>query len=98
MTAQAEPARGTLETYKWKDGRTVTYRARVRAYGRRYRLDFGTNHQGWAGAGSRRAGANLRPDRARHLGAAGNVAGAGHDRPQRDGARHAFAVVGAAQP
>jgi integrase len=25
----------------------VTVRARLRAYGRRYRIDFGTNHEGW---------------------------------------------------
>jgi hypothetical protein len=29
------------------DGRTVTFRARVRAYGRQHRLTFGTNHEGW---------------------------------------------------
>lgn len=28
--------------------RTVTIRARVRAYGRRYRIDFATNHEGWS--------------------------------------------------
>jgi integrase len=38
---------GSIETHRWKDGRTVTYRARVRANGRRYRIDFGTNHEGW---------------------------------------------------
>jgi integrase len=26
----------------------VTVRARLRAYGRRYRIDFGTNHEGWS--------------------------------------------------
>lgn len=40
--------RGSIETYRWADGRTVTIRARVRAYGRRYRIDFGTNHEGWS--------------------------------------------------
>ena len=40
-------ASGSLEIYAWKDGRTVTFRGRVRAYGERYRIDFGTNHQGW---------------------------------------------------
>src|SRR4051794_1466085 len=39
---------GAIETHAWRDGRTVTIRARVRAYGRRYRLDFGTNHEGWS--------------------------------------------------
>ena len=26
----------------------MTVRARLRAYGRRYRIDFGTNHEGWS--------------------------------------------------
>jgi integrase len=41
-------ATGTIETHEWKDGRTVTYRARVRAQGERHRIDFGTNHEGWS--------------------------------------------------
>jgi hypothetical protein len=41
-------ANGAIETHAWRDGRTVTIRARVRAYGRRYRIDFGTNHEGWS--------------------------------------------------
>lgn len=41
-------ATGTIETYAWRDGRTVTFRARVRARGQRYRVDFGTNHEGWS--------------------------------------------------
>jgi len=40
-------ATGSIETHPWKDGRTVTFRARFRAYGRRWRMDFGTNHEGW---------------------------------------------------
>lgn len=40
-------ATGTIESYEWKDGRTVTWRGRVRAYGRQHRIDFGTNHEGW---------------------------------------------------
>ena len=40
-------ATGTIETYEWKDGRTVTFRGRVRFKGNRYRIDFGTNHEGW---------------------------------------------------
>ena len=40
----ARPATGTIETHEWRDGRTVTVRVRLRAYGRRYRIDFGTNH------------------------------------------------------
>jgi integrase len=41
-------ASGTIETHAWRDGRTVTIRARVRAYGRRHRIDLGTNHEGWS--------------------------------------------------
>lgn len=49
MVATVPPrASGSIETYAWKDGRTVTFRARVRAYGQRHRLDFGTNHEGWS--------------------------------------------------
>ena len=40
-------ATGSIESYRWKDARTVTWRLRVRAYGRRHRLDLGTNHEGW---------------------------------------------------
>jgi integrase len=41
------PPTGTIETHPWNDGRTVTFRARVRAYGRQWRVHFGTNHEGW---------------------------------------------------
>lgn len=41
-------ATGAIETYEHKDGRTVTFRVRVRAYGRRWRVNLGTNHQGWS--------------------------------------------------
>jgi integrase len=41
------PPTGTIETHPWNDGRTVTFRARVRAYGRQWRIHFGTNHEGW---------------------------------------------------
>ena len=44
----AKLAAGSIETHQWKDGRTVTYQARFRAYGRRWRIDFGTNHEGWS--------------------------------------------------
>src|SRR3954451_21847478 len=44
----APRATGAIETHEWRDGRTVTVRARLRAYGRRYRIDFGTNHEGWS--------------------------------------------------
>lgn len=38
---------GMIETHPWKDGKTVTFHARVRAYGRQWRVHFGTNHEGW---------------------------------------------------
>jgi integrase len=41
------PRTGTIESYEWRDGRTVTWRLRVRDRGRRYRIDLGTNHEGW---------------------------------------------------
>jgi integrase len=41
------PPTGTIETHPWNDGKTVTFRARVRAYGRQWRIHFGTNHEGW---------------------------------------------------
>jgi len=40
-------ATGTVESYAWKDGRTLTWRLRVRAFGKRHRIDLGTNHEGW---------------------------------------------------
>ena len=47
-SGMAPRATGAIETHEWRDGRTVTVRARLRAYGRRYRIDFGTNHEGWS--------------------------------------------------
>src|SRR4051794_36165213 len=47
-SAMPPRASGAIETHAWRDGRTVTIRARVRVYGRRYRIDFGTNHEGWS--------------------------------------------------
>lgn len=38
---------GCVETYAWRDGKTVTFRARIHAYGKRWRVDFGTNREGW---------------------------------------------------
>jgi integrase len=38
---------GSIESYPWKDGRTVTWRLRFRAYGKRHRVDLGTDHEGW---------------------------------------------------
>jgi hypothetical protein len=43
-------ATGAIETHEWKDGRTVTFRGRLRFKGGRYRIDFGTNHEGWNAA------------------------------------------------
>jgi integrase len=40
-------ATGTVETHEWADGRTVTYRLRVRYEGGRPRVNLGTNHEGW---------------------------------------------------
>jgi integrase len=40
-------ASGAIETHRWEDGKTVIFRARVRAYGRQWRVPFGTNHEGW---------------------------------------------------
>lgn len=40
-------ATGSVETHVWRHGRTVTFRGRFRAYGRRWRIDFGTNYEGW---------------------------------------------------
>lgn len=42
------PATGQVEEHPWKDGRTVTFRLRARAYGRRWRVHLGTNHEGWS--------------------------------------------------
>ena len=49
-TAAAMPrdSSGTIEVHPWKDGTTLTFRARVRAYGRQWRVTFGTNHEGWS--------------------------------------------------
>ncbi|MHB1570426.1 MAG: tyrosine-type recombinase/integrase [Solirubrobacteraceae bacterium] len=41
------PGAGEVTERPWKDGTTITYGARIYAYGRRHRLTFGTNLQGW---------------------------------------------------
>jgi integrase len=38
---------GQITEHVWHDGQTVSFGARVRAYGRRYRLAFGASTQGW---------------------------------------------------
>lgn len=48
LLAVPRAATGTLETYPWADGSTVTYRLRVRYHGERHRIDLGTNRQGWS--------------------------------------------------
>lgn len=40
-------ATGTIESHEWKDGRTISWRLRVSFKGKRYRLELGTNHEGW---------------------------------------------------
>lgn len=44
----ARKATGTIELHPWKDGKTVSVKAKVRANGRRYTITFGTNRQGWS--------------------------------------------------
>lgn len=41
-------ATGHIEPHKWADGRTVTFRLKVRANGKRYTISLGTNHEGWS--------------------------------------------------
>jgi integrase len=43
----ARPNGGEVTERRWKDGETITFGARLYAYGRRHRLVFGTNAQGW---------------------------------------------------
>jgi hypothetical protein len=43
----ARPNTGEVTQWPWKNGTTITYGARLYAYGRRHRLVFGTNTQGW---------------------------------------------------
>ncbi len=44
----ARPSSGEVTERRWAGGQTITYGARVRAYGRRHRLTFGTDSQGWS--------------------------------------------------
>ena len=41
------PTNGQVTERRWANGRTLTFGARLHAYGRRHRLTFGTNTQGW---------------------------------------------------
>jgi integrase len=41
------PITGQVTERPWADGKTTTFGARLYAYGRRHRLVFGTNRQGW---------------------------------------------------
>lgn len=41
-------ATGTIDPHQWADGRTVTFRLKVRADGQRYTISLGTNHEGWS--------------------------------------------------
>ena len=47
MTLMGRPNSGEVTEHTWKDGKTITFGARLYAYGRRHRLVFGTNLQGW---------------------------------------------------
>jgi hypothetical protein len=44
----ARPTMGHVFEWPWTDGETVSYGARVRAYGRYEKVTFGTNKQGWS--------------------------------------------------
>ena len=41
------PNTGQVFEKPWADGETVSYGVRVRAYGRREKVTFGTNKEGW---------------------------------------------------
>ena len=41
-------ATGRIEPHDWADGRTVTFRLKVRAHGQRYTITLGSNHAGWS--------------------------------------------------
>jgi hypothetical protein len=41
-------ATGTIDPHQWADGRTITFRLKVRADGKRYTISLGTNHEGWS--------------------------------------------------
>ncbi len=41
------PSAGQVTERSWKNQKTITFGARLYAYGRRHRLVFGTNTQGW---------------------------------------------------
>lgn len=41
-------ASGEVQSHVWRDGRTVTWRLRVSFNGRRYRVNLGTNLEGWS--------------------------------------------------
>jgi integrase len=47
MVLMGRPNSGEVTEHTWKDGETITFGARLYAYGRRHRLVFGTNLQGW---------------------------------------------------
>src|SRR5215204_5202955 len=61
---------GRIEPHEWADGRTVTFRLKVRTHGRRYTISLDTNHQGWSMERAQVELADNAADRARHLGAA----------------------------
>lgn len=47
MPAVPRQATGSIETHPWRDGRTVSYKLRVRVNGVRHTIALGSNHEGW---------------------------------------------------
>ena len=62
--------RGHVIERRWSDGKTISYGAQVRSYGRHEKVTFGTNKQGWNRTRRDRDRADRPADRAGHLGAA----------------------------
>src|SRR3954451_13115407 len=48
LARMARRATGTIVAHRWADGRTVTFRLKVRADGKRHTISLGTNHEGWS--------------------------------------------------
>lgn len=47
ISLMSRPNTGHVFEKPWADGETITYGARVRAYGRYEKVTFGTSKQGW---------------------------------------------------
>ena len=94
----APRASGAIETHAWRDGRTVTIRGRVRAYGRRYRSTSAQPRGLERRASMCRARPHPPAGRARHLGAAKPERRLERrDRRRGDRPRDRLALVAAAQ-